>query len=44
VALQLDDSNLHMFDADGLALKRHADAGQQLTPGTTPHLVQAGTL
>lgn len=44
VALQFDDSNLHLFDADGLALKRHADASQHLTPGTTPHLVQAGTL
>lgn len=44
VALQFDDSNLHLFDADGLALKRHADANQHLTPGTTPHLVQAGTL
>ncbi len=44
VALQFDDSNLHLFDADGLALKRHADASQHLTPGSTPHLVQAGTL
>lgn len=44
VALQFDDSNLHLFDADGLALKRHADASQHLTPGTTQHLVQAGTL
>ena len=44
VALQFDDSNLHLFDADGLALKRHADASQHLTSGTTPHLVQAGTL
>ncbi|PBQ18322.1 ABC transporter [Pseudomonas congelans] len=44
VVLQFDDSNLHLFDADGLALKRHADASQHLTSGTTPHLVQAGTL
>ncbi|WP_347276720.1 sn-glycerol-3-phosphate ABC transporter ATP-binding protein UgpC [Pseudomonas syringae] len=44
VALQFDDSNLHLFDADGLALKRHTDASQHLTPGTTPHLVKAGTL
>nr|QVX09078.1 sn-glycerol-3-phosphate ABC transporter ATP-binding protein UgpC [Pseudomonas congelans] len=44
VALQFDDSNLHLFDADGLALKRHADASQHRTPGTTQHLVQAGTL
>ncbi len=31
VALQFDTENLHVFDADGLALKRHSDADQHLT-------------
>lgn len=44
VALQFDTENLHVFDADGLALKRHSDADQHLTHDTTPHFVQAGSL
>ena len=44
VALQFDDSNLHLFDADGLALKRHTDASQHVANDTTPHFVQTGTL
>ncbi|MDU8544342.1 sn-glycerol-3-phosphate ABC transporter ATP-binding protein UgpC [Pseudomonas syringae group sp. J248-6] len=44
VALHFDTENLHVFDADGLALKRHSDADQHLAHGTTPHFVQAGSL
>ncbi|WP_459200271.1 ABC transporter ATP-binding protein [Pseudomonas tremae] len=44
VALQLDTGNVHLFDADGVALRRHPNTHQHQTNETTAHVVQAGTL
>ena len=44
VELQLDIDNLHLFDADGAALKRHPQAIETLPDGASLHPVRARAL
>lgn len=44
VELQLDVDNLHLFDADGTALKRHPHAIETLPDGVPLRSARAGAL
>jgi len=44
VELQLDTDNLHLFDADGTALKRHPAAAEHLPDDVALHSFRARAL